>query len=69
MMYCNQDITALYPFFGRKCIGNTFLGTCYNGRQCERDHSLPDDAQVEKILEVTKKFRDNPTGILHSNQG
>jgi hypothetical protein len=69
MMYCNQDITALYPFFGRKCIGNTFLGTCYNGRQCERDHSLPDDAQVEKILEVTKKFRDNPTGILQSTQG
>jgi hypothetical protein len=64
MTYCEQDPTALYPIFGRKCVPNCFFGTCYRGRECPRDHSNPTEEQIEKILSITKKFRDNPTGLL-----
>jgi hypothetical protein len=64
LTHCGVQATDLYSFFGRKCIPNCFFGRCYRGKECPRDHALPNEEQVKKILEVTKMFRDNPTAIL-----
>ena len=63
LTHCGFEATELYSFFGRKCIPNCFFGRCYRGKECPRDHALPNEEQVRKILEVTKKFRDNPSAI------
>ena len=64
MKYCDQDLIDIYKMFGKKCAPNCFFGTCSRGNECPRDHSLPNDTEVEKILSMTKKFQDEPTGVI-----
>jgi hypothetical protein len=64
MKYCEQDLNEVYKLFGDKCAPNVCFGQCSRGKECPRQHTLPNDAQVAKVLEITKKFLDNPTGIL-----
>jgi hypothetical protein len=63
MKYCDQNLVDIFKMFGKKCAPNCFFGTCSRGNECPRDHSLPSDTEVEKILTITKKFQDEPTGI------
>ena len=64
MTFVDQDATQLYGEFKKKCLPNCFFGSCTRGVDCPRLHTHPDETQIAKILEVTKKFRDNPTGLL-----
>lgn len=63
MKYCNENPETLYPRFSAKCGPNAFFGRCQKGLNCPKDHSLASDDDVEKILNMTKKFRLNPAGI------
>lgn len=63
MKYCNANPEDLYPRYSSKCGPNAFFGRCQKGLNCSKDHSLPADNDIEKILDMTKKFRLNPTGI------
>jgi hypothetical protein len=64
MSYCNTNPEDLYTFFGGRCIPNCFFGRCFRSKECPRDHTVPTDEMVTKILDVMKPFRDNPTGLL-----
>jgi hypothetical protein len=64
MAFCNTNPEDLYSFFGGRCIPNCFFGRCFRNKECPRDHALPTEEQIKKIMEVTKPFRDNPTGLL-----
>jgi hypothetical protein len=63
LKYCNGNPEDIYPRFSTKCGPNAFFGRCMKGLNCTKDHSLPSDNEVEKILDMTKKFRLNPNGI------
>ena len=63
MKYCNANPEDIYPRFSSKCGPNAFFGRCQKGLNCSKDHSLPSDNEIEKILDMTKKFRLNPNGI------
>ena len=59
---CNKQVSDVYPLFSSNkiCTPNAITGTCYNKEKCSRDHSLPSDDEVTKILEMVKPFIDSP---------
>jgi hypothetical protein len=63
MKYCNANPEEVYSRWSNKCAPNTFFGRCTLGMSCRKDHSFPTDNEVEKIIAITKKLQDNPTGI------
>ena len=63
LKYCNTGTEDLYDRFHPKCGPNAFFGRCIRGMNCPKDHSLPSDDDVEKIMDMTKVFRLNPTGM------
>ena len=48
----------------QKCSPNAFFGRCHKGSECTKNHNLPSDVEVEKIIELTKKFQANHLDIL-----
>jgi hypothetical protein len=64
MAYCEVNLIDIYKKFGKKCAPNCFFGKCSRGNECTRDHSLPNDKEIEYIMEATKKLRTEPTGLL-----
>jgi hypothetical protein len=63
MRYCGTNASDVYHIHSKKCAPNAFFGRCTKGKECTKDHSLPKTTDVEKILELTKKFREDPSGI------
>jgi hypothetical protein len=63
MKYCNANPEEVYSRWSNKCAPNVFFGRCTLGISCRKDHSLPSEAEVNKILVITKKLQENPTGI------
>jgi hypothetical protein len=64
MKFCGTDPESVYPRWHKKCSPNAFFGRCHKGSECTKMHTLPSDAEVEKILDLTKKFQDNHLDIL-----
>jgi hypothetical protein len=64
MAYCQANLIDVYKKFGKKCAPNCFFGKCSRGNKCTRDHSLPNDKEIEYIMETTKKLWTNPAGLL-----
>ena len=63
MKYCNTNPEEVYSRWSNKCAPNAFFGRCSLGMSCRKDHSFPSESEVEKIITVTKKLQDNPSGI------
>jgi hypothetical protein len=63
MKYCGTNASDVYHIYSKKCAPNAFFGRCTKGKECTKDHSPPKLTDVEKILELTKKFREDPSGI------
>jgi hypothetical protein len=63
LAYIGKDAEEVYPLIGRKCAPNIFLGKCFGGENCTRDHSLPTDKEVANVLDLTKKLVSNPEGL------
>ncbi len=63
MKYCGTNASDVYHLYSKKCAPNAFFGRCTNGKDCTKDHSPAKASDVEKILELTKKFQDDPSGI------
>ncbi len=53
----------VYHLYSKKCAPNAFFGRCTQGKDCTKDHSPAKASDVEKILELTKKFQEDPSGI------
>ena len=64
MKYCGKSAEELYPKFGKRCTPNAFMGHCWMGDKCTREHALATDGEVEEILTLLKPFLDNPSGML-----
>jgi hypothetical protein len=64
MKFCGTDPEGVYPRWHKKCSPNAFFGRCHKGSECTKMHTLPSDVEVEKILELTKKFQENHLDIL-----
>ena len=64
LKFCDQPLDEVYKTFGKRCAPNCFFGSCSRGNECPRDHSLPSDSEVDKILSMTKKFKDDPSGVF-----
>ena len=64
MKFCGTDPESVYPRWHKKCSPNAFFGKCQRGAECTKNHNLPSDVEVEKIIELTKKFQTNHLDIL-----
>ena len=64
MKFCGTDPEGVYPRWHKKCSPNAFFGRCHKGSECTKNHNLPSDVEVEKIIELTKKFQANHLDIL-----
>ena len=62
--YCNIEVDDILGANTKLCGPNAFFGRCGKGLNCTKVHNYPSDAQIEKIIEVTKKFQSSPEGIL-----
>ncbi len=60
--YCGFDISSVFDIDKSRCTSNSIVGRCQKGSACERKHTLPSEAEVEKILKLTDKFRNEPLG-------
>jgi hypothetical protein len=63
MKYCNANPEEVYSRWSNKCAPNAFFGRCTLGMACRKDHSFPSETEVDKIIEITKKLQENPSGI------
>jgi hypothetical protein len=63
MRYCGTNAEDVYSRWSNKCAPNAFFGRCQKGMSCRKSHTVASDNDIEKILELTKKFRLNPQGI------
>jgi hypothetical protein len=64
LQYCDVKSDDLFGKYSKLCGPNAMLGRCSKGLNCTKDHSWPPEQILNKIIEVTKKFQDNPKGIL-----
>jgi hypothetical protein len=64
LQYCDIKIDNLFGKYSKLCGPNAMLGRCSKGLNCTKDHSWPPEQILNKILDVTKKFQDDPRGIL-----
>ena len=64
MKFCETDPETVYPRWHKKCSPNAFFGRCFRGGECTKNHNLPSDVEVEKILTLTKKFQIDHLDIL-----
>ena len=60
--YCGFDLADVFDVDKKRCTSNSILGRCQRGHACERKHSLPTEAEVEKILKLVEKFISDPLG-------
>jgi hypothetical protein len=63
LTYIGKSADEVYPLIGRKCAPNAFLGKCFGGDKCARDHTLPMDEEVKHVLALTEQLISNPTGL------
>ena len=63
LKYCGANFDSLYPQQSRVCGPNILLGRCWRGKACTKIHTTAKDNEVDKILQMVKKFVDEPTGI------
>ena len=63
MRYCGTNPDSVITKQDKRCTPNAFFGRCFLGDKCPKDHSIVSDAEALKILALTKKFQENPTGI------
>ena len=66
--YCNKQVSDVYPLFSNNkiCTPNALTGTCYNKDKCTRDHALPSEDEVSRLLALVKPFIDSPEGLARA---
>ena len=60
--YCGFELASVFDVDKGRCTSNSILGRCQKGSACDRKHTLPSEAEAEKIIKLTNKFRSEPLG-------
>ena len=58
--YCGINADEVYSKYGNRCTPNTLFGFCSSRSHCTRSHKLPTDIEADEIIELTKKFHEQP---------
>jgi hypothetical protein len=64
--FCNTKPDDIVQKWHSRCASNLFFGKCFHGASCSKQHVLPKDHEVPKMLKLVEPFIKAPAKI---NQG
>jgi hypothetical protein len=64
--FCNTKPDEIVQKWHSRCASNLFFGKCFHGASCSKQHVLPKEHEVPKMLKLVENFIKAPEKI---NQG